>query len=99
MRLCITSLIPAWRGKALHAWTLLGRCTSGGLSRPMQIWTRRLWPSETLCMRHSGSISSTCITLSRLAGSTPGRLLIICEAGMSPCSTQAQVVTLAAMSA
>ena len=54
----------------------------------MQICTRRLWPSETLCMRHSGSMSSTCITLARLAGSTPGRLLIICEAGMSPCSTQ-----------
>ena len=72
--------------QSVHAFRAENSCTSGAFSRPMQICTRRRWPSETLCMRHSGSMSNTFMTLSRLAESTPGRLLIICIAGISPCS-------------
>lgn len=37
----------------------------------MAICTRRRWPSDTLFMCQSGSMSSTLISRSRLAGSTP----------------------------
>lgn len=45
--------------------------TLKGCRRPKQIWTRRLWPSETLCIRHWRSMSSNSINFSRLIGSTP----------------------------
>ena len=39
--------------------------------RPMQIWTRRRCPSDTLCILHSRSISKSSISSSLRTGSTP----------------------------
>lgn len=41
---------------------------------------------DTRCMRQVGSMSSTSIRRSRRAGSMPGRLLSIWDAGISPCA-------------
>lgn len=43
---------------------------------------------DTRCMRQVGSMSSTSISRCRRAGSTPGMLLSIWEAGMSPCTAE-----------
>lgn len=45
--------------------------TLNGCKRPMQICTRRLWPSETLCIRHWRLISRRSINFSLLTGSIP----------------------------
>lgn len=52
-------------------WTYNMKITLKGWRRPKQIWTRRRWPSETLCIRHCKSISSNSINFSRLIGSAP----------------------------
>lgn len=59
--------------------------TLNGRSRPTQICTRRRCPSDTWCMRHSGSMSSTLISRCLRASSTPGTELIMRLAGKSPC--------------
>ncbi len=37
----------------------------------MQIWTRRRWPSDTLCIRHCRLMSNRSIKRSLLTTSTP----------------------------
>ena len=70
-----------------------------GLSSPMAICTRRRWPSDTRCMRHVGSMSRTSTSRALRAGSTPGRLDSICDAGMSPCARQRRAAEGLAVSA
>lgn len=51
--------------KNLHLvrwWVLKDGNTLNGLRRPIQICTRLLWPSDTLCILHDRLISSTYIT-------------------------------------
>lgn len=45
--------------------------TLKGWRSPMQIWTRRRCPSDTLCILHWRFISSSSINLSLLTGSVP----------------------------
>lgn len=59
--------------------------TLKGRSSPTHICTRRRCPSDTWCMRHSGSMSSTLISRCLRASSTPGMELIMRLAGKSPC--------------
>ena len=60
-------------------------CTLKGCSRPSRSCTRLRWPSDTVCMRQAGSMSSTSSRRAFLAGSTPARPSIILAAGKSPC--------------
>jgi hypothetical protein len=58
--------------------------TSYGLSSPMQICTRRRWPSLMVVMRWYRSMSSSCTSWRRRSGSTPSTPKIILPAVMSP---------------
>mmetsp|Transcript_2985 Transcript_2985/g.11881 ORF Transcript_2985/g.11881 Transcript_2985/m.11881 type:complete len:211 (-) Transcript_2985:451-1083(-) len=60
------------------------RSTEYGTIKPYASCTRRRWPSETWCMRHSGLMSSTSMMRFFRSGSTLGMLSNIFFAGKSP---------------
>lgn len=54
-----------------HQMSHEGYYTWNGWRRPMHIWTRRRCPSDTLCILHWRSISSSSTSFSLLTGSIP----------------------------
>ena len=62
------------------------RSTLKGFSKPMQICTRRRWPSETVIMLQSTSMSSSSMSRARRSASTFSTPKIIFPAEKSPAS-------------